>query len=203
MIISHWLYPVTTLGPGRRLAIWVQGCNRKCQGCVSPELQSYEGMQYDVAYLANVFLSLIAENSLDGVTISGGEPFDQEEELLQLCSLLTGVEIIVYSGYSTKELLKNREEPIWNANIAVLITGPYMQELDDNLPLKGSSNQEIIYRNESVSQKYVSYLENTLQRKQQFFILDENVYMAGIPSKGQASLIRDKIDSILREVYNK
>lgn len=203
MIISHWLYPVTTLGPGKRLAIWVQGCNRKCNGCVSPELQPYEGTQYDVFYLANIFLRLITENSLDGVTISGGEPFDQEEELLQLCSLLTGVEIVVYSGYSAKELLKNREDRIWNANIAVLITGPYIIEFDDNSPLRGSSNQEIIYRNELVSQKYINYLESNLQRKQQFFILDENVYMAGIPSTGQALLIRDKIDTILREVYNK
>lgn len=203
MIISHWLYPVTTLGPGKRLAIWIQGCDRKCNGCVSPELQTYEGTEYDVFYLANVFLRLITENSLDGITISGGEPFDQEEELLQLCSLLTGVEIVVYSGYSAKELLENREDRIWNANISVLITGHYMIEFDDNSPLRGSSNQEIIYRNEVVSQKYNNYLKSNLKRKQQFFVLDEHVYMAGIPSTGQALLIREKIDTILREVYNK
>ena len=38
MYLDRILYPVTSLGPGKRLCIWVSGCNARCEGCANPEL---------------------------------------------------------------------------------------------------------------------------------------------------------------------
>ena len=85
---------------------------------------------------------------VDGVTISGGEPFDQPQQLNRLVTLLHAElteDILVYTGY-TLEQLQLRNCPDTNGvldKIAVLIDGAYVEELDDGVGLRGSSNQKI------------------------------------------------------------
>ena len=198
MIISHWLYPVEVLGPGKRLAIWMQGCRRRCRNCVSPELQDFEGTEYEVPELAKICNGLIEANGLEGVTISGGEPFEQREELLRFCKELACDDILVYSGYSIEELTGLSGDRLAESGISVLITNPYIEELNDDKPLRGSSNQEIIYIDPDKKEAYLRYLEENT-REQQFFVEDSTVYMAGIPGKGQSELIRDMITVIMEE----
>lgn len=198
MKISHWLLPVTTLGPGQRLAIWVQGCSRRCPGCVSPELQQPGGVDYPVEELAGLLNRQISLQSLDGITISGGEPFDQGDALLELCSLLDCRDILVYTGYSARELFQRYPGALENSAIGVLITGPYVEALDDDRPLRGSSNQEMLFLREELRKTYLQYLEGQV-RKQQFFFRSSEVYMAGLPPAGQAQAIRDAITHIMEE----
>lgn len=198
MNISHWLYPVQVLGPGNRLALWVQGCSRRCQGCVSPELHDGNGTLYDVNVLSEIINNLIIFEHLNGITISGGEPFDQGNELLDLCSQLSTNDILVYTGYTYQELFTKYRNSLTTSNIGVIITNPYIEELNDNLPLRGSSNQEIIYLIPEVKKKYEEYLI-TAKREQQLFVEPTTVYIAGIPLKGNANIIRKEINNILTE----
>ena len=105
MQIGKILFPITTLGPGKRLGIWTQGCTRFCHGCSNPELQTFDQTK-DVA-VQKIFDGTI-DMQYDGVTISGGEPFAQTSELRKLVELFAnaGVEdILIYTGYTIEELI--------------------------------------------------------------------------------------------------
>lgn len=147
MFIKRICYPVTTLGPGLRIGIWVTGCKKNCPGCMSPELQSKEaGRQITVEAILNMLDTV--DGRVDGVTISGGEPFLQPDELK---SLVRGIreriteDIIVYSGYTLSELKEQSNQSIAAVleNISVLIDGPYVDELNDGMGIRGSSNQNV------------------------------------------------------------
>lgn len=196
LVISHWLYPVQVLGPGNRLGLWLQGCSRKCKGCIAPELQGNAGTEYDLNTLADTINQLIKDNKLDGITISGGEPFEQKDELLKLCSLLVADDILVYTGYSYEELKELCQSDLTASKISVIITNPYIEERNDDLPLRGSSNQEIIYLNPLYKNMYEQYLLSAV-REQQFFVEENTIYHAGIPLKGQAEMIRREINNII------
>lgn len=184
MRIERALTNVETLGPGRRLAIWVNGCKRRCPGCVSKRLQ-----------LANIATEFPIEeyfegfdfSKVDGVTISGGEPFEQIAELSKLVCYLKKEkieDILVYTGYQLSELqaMQNQDVDTILENIAVLIDGPYILELDDQKHnLKGSSNQEIHYLLPKYETKYQEYIKTT--RKMQEFEIENTLIGVGIPDE--------------------
>src|SRR5690349_2700599 len=96
-------YPVTALGPGPRVVLWVAGCPKRCAGCMSLEMLGPEaGERVPVAKLAQKILAIAAP--LDGITISGGEPFDQAASLAALVEMLRVQRpewnVIIYSGYT-------------------------------------------------------------------------------------------------------
>lgn len=135
--------PVHTLGPFARYGIWVQGCCRACVGCVTPEAQPIHG-GYDmpVQELARL---IVADYGVEGVTISGGEPFLQEEalcELIHTVRRLAPLGVILYTGFRYEEIA---DKPL-TALCDALIDGPYEVGLDDGLSLRGSSNQRLILR---------------------------------------------------------
>ena len=58
-------------GPGRRFALWVQGCTIRCPGCCNPEMFAADkGRAIDSAELAQQALTT---PGLEGVSILGGE----------------------------------------------------------------------------------------------------------------------------------
>ena len=77
--LSRIHYPVRTLGPGARIGVWFQGCAIRCPGCVSMDTWA---VGQHVTTLDEVKEGLLPFLASDGVTISGGEPFDQPEALL-------------------------------------------------------------------------------------------------------------------------
>jgi anaerobic ribonucleoside-triphosphate reductase activating protein len=172
MQIGKILYPVTTLGIGERLGIWTQGCNRFCRGCSNPELQTFDETK-DVSPQA-IFDATIGWE-FNGVTISGGEPFLQAKDLKALVQLYSeaGVEdILVYTGFTLEELAAKKNEDIDYvlANISVLIDGPFVEALVDEVPLRGSSNQRVWVLNEKyqrrtgrISKKRKRWISSTFQ----------------------------------------
>ena len=158
MYISYIDYPVTTLGPGKRIGIWTSGCLKNCKGCMSPLFKDFdEKKKRDVSSILKEIKEYIDNNHVDGITISGGEPFLQDD----LFPLVKGVrelgieDILVYTGFLIDEL----EDKIDILNlIGVLIDGPYVEELNDDYPLRGSSNQKIYILNSSLKSKYQIYL---------------------------------------------
>ena len=165
MRIKRICYPVKVLGPGRRVGIWTVGCNFCCPGCMSPELRDF-GFGKEIS--VDKILELIKKNKLpiDGFTISGGEPFEQAVELLELLAKLNELsdDIIVYTGYYLEELVVK----IPNLNeyldlISVLIDGRYIDELNFGKGLKGSDNQSVIIFKNYEKYKHLNDCERELQ----------------------------------------
>ena len=184
MRIDRIVTNVKTLGPGNRLGIWVNGCSRGCKGCVSSNLQPVD---YETEGRIEDFLDGFNLKKIDGVTISGGEPFEQIKELKRLIEILkeNSVEdILIYTGYTLEELqmMKNKNVDYILNNIAVLIDGPYVLELDDQKHnLKGSTNQKIHYLNEKYENLYNEFISTN--RHMQEFTIANILLGVGIPTK--------------------
>lgn len=176
---------MTALGPGMRIALWVAGCNRHCKGCANPELWNrYKHQFIDAKKAASCILSL-KEKQIDGITITGGEPFDQTEELAEMISCFPKKpEILVFTGYRYEELIEKPEAQKFLELVDVLIDGEYIDEKNDNeAVLRGSVNQRIHYLNETVLEKYKEYLSEG--RKIQNFIYDYKTVSVGIHNRGE------------------
>ena len=144
--VSRVQAPVTNLGPGRRIALWVQGCDLGCPGCISPAMQTPTGgVAVDVRALAE---SLAAgPDSIDGLTISGGEPFQQYLALMALCTyykLLCQRSILVYTGFRLAELERRHPDLAFAHALDYLIDGRYLRRRHEG-GWRGSANQ-CLYR---------------------------------------------------------
>jgi anaerobic ribonucleoside-triphosphate reductase activating protein len=139
-------YPVTSLGPGQRVVIWVAGCRKRCVECISPEIQDPgRGKLINTDELANHLLNI--SHTLDGLTISGGEPFDQAAALSKLILAVKKMRsewsVIVYSGYCLITLKKRKSCRSLLENTDVLIDGPFRSQIPSTNSLTGSGNQYI------------------------------------------------------------
>ena len=98
MQIDRLLYPVHSLGPGNRLVIWVRGCKKRCFNCANPELQFFNPKSEISMPIIKDTICEIGEK-FDGITITGGEPFCQAKELLDL---ITFEELLAKNGFYHK-----------------------------------------------------------------------------------------------------
>ena len=181
MQIDRILYPVTTLGPGKRVAIWTIGCPRRCKNCSNPELW-IPNPDRDIAIRDIIGFVNRLDGDIDGITITGGEPFLQAGELLRLLRSLrrnSFKDILVYSGYDWDDLQKNYAELL--KLIDVVVSGEYIDELNDNRGIRGSSNQSIIILNQFLKEKYRGVEQ--CERSRQNFVCDSKVISVGIPTK--------------------
>ena len=169
-------FPVETLGPGRRVGIWLQGCSIRCEGCISPENQPF-----DAAYAMPV--DEAAERMLscgcDRATISGGEPFDQIEALSALLQRIERIpDILVYSGYTKEKIL--REHPDAIGRIAALVDGAFELGRPTEAVWKGSENQMLtVFRGEFAA-RYESWAAERKGRLQ-FARRGGEVRLLGLP----------------------
>ena len=142
-------------GPGMRMTIFVQGCPHHCKGCHNPETHDFNGgytkdvqaiiscMQYDAAHY------------LDGITISGGEPFYQAEQcaMIARAAQAMGLNVWCYTGFTFEELLKRTEALELLIETDVLVDGRFeIRNRTLDIPFVGSSNQRIIDVKKSLEQ---------------------------------------------------
>lgn len=182
--IDRVLFPVRSLGPGRRIAIWTSGCNKRCSGCANPELWiQHPEQRITPKRLADSIFEKI-HGVVDGITISGGEPFLQAAELTEFLDLLSiEGDILVFSGYTYEELISNDVSKKLLDRIDVLIDGEYKDSLNDGKSaLRGSTNQRIHYLNSHVVEQYECYLKQG--RIIQNFVYDYNILSVGIHNPG-------------------
>lgn len=177
MNIARILYPVEVLGPGKRIGLWLCGCDRACKGCSNPELWHRKPeLELTVADIMSLIERISATYPIDGFTITGGEPMDQACELAALVQQLRKIssDILVYSGYKIEELRSMHKASIDDVlnSIAVLIDSPYIEELNDNSLLRGSSNQRIHIFDAHVSSSYNDYLSKGGNKIQNFTTTD-------------------------------
>lgn len=183
MDLSRLHFPITTLGPGRRVGIWFQGCSIRCPGCISADTWRAGVGKVDVESVAAAASPWLVE--ADGVTISGGEPFDQPEALGLLLRLLRQSfdgDVLVYSGYPIEALCG----PLvaMAGLIDAIITDPYDATAEQTRSLRGSDNQRLHLLTEVGKRRFESYVDQPFERSFDLMIDPSGeVWMAGIPGR--------------------
>lgn len=136
-------------GPGIRLTVFVQGCPHHCPDCHNPETHDPSG-GYDCA-LQKILDAFDADPLLRGITLSGGEPFEQAAGLLPLAQAVhrRGKDVVAFSGYTFEELLeKGRCDPAVIELLSLcclLVDGRFvLAQRDLSLRFRGSRNQRLI-----------------------------------------------------------
>src|SRR5574344_1310832 len=175
MYVARILYPVKVLGPGNRIAIWMSGCSHQCRGCSNPELWQQDSRFYITKEKFKDLVHSISDRFLvDGFTLTGGDPFLNPKDLYEILEIITSIsnDVIVYTGYKYDKLKNNPNYAKCLDKISVLIDGPYIESLNDNSFLRGSSNQNIILVKDSLKGKYESYIKKGKNEIQNFLTKD-------------------------------
>lgn len=186
MQIERFFYPVQSLGLGSRIGIWTLGCPHECFNCSNPELwEEDEGKDISIDQIFSLFE--MVDGKIDGLTITGGEPFKQPEGLLALVTRFKREytdDILVYSGYTKQELIEMNDTYINDIldHISVLIDGKYIDELNDNAPLRGSSNQQVHILNRKYEKEYAAL--SVGKRQVQNILNNDEMISIGIPVNG-------------------
>lgn len=193
ILVNKLHYPVEVLGPGRRIGIWMQGCTIRCFGCISRDTWKADPQfGVEVGEVLDWVASL-PRGAVDGVTISGGEPFDQPDALTRLLDGLhlwrdareQEVDILAYSGRSYADLESRFSRAL--GLLDALVPEPFVQGAPTALPLRGSANQEVVTLTELGRQRYSDEALAQLvtqRQKIQVEVDDEAIWMIGIPQQG-------------------
>jgi anaerobic ribonucleoside-triphosphate reductase activating protein len=191
--ISRVHAPVTTLGPGRRLGIWFQGCGIGCAGCVSRDTwEISSGVATSVQELADYGLDRIEKLSLTGVTISGGEPFEQPDALLELLRSLRAasfrepIDVLCYSGLPLKRI--ETHFPEYLELIDVLIPEPFVNKRSDTASWRGSSNQPVVLLSDLARERFKDVPQGTAGM--QVVVDEQRVWLIGVPRGGDMDRLR-------------
>ncbi len=190
------VYPVSySNGPGRRTVIWVQGCTLKCPGCFNQEFQPHiERFLVDPRNFAYNIIDLCKTHQCEGITLTGGEPFQQSPSVLQFAEVIKkeGLTIVCFSGYTFTELLKSKDENIQAllANIDLLIAGPFDNSKKYNRTWCDDPDKEIIYLNNQISFK-AHAKSNDLE-----FIVDGcEISVTGFPEQVDYHILEELLNS--------
>ena len=125
-------------GDGVRYVIFVQGCKHHCKGCQNQ-------WSWDMDGGTDIPVEMIAEDvrkhrMIDGITISGGDPFYQQDECVKLLKLLPEYNVWIYTGFVYEEIADTALAKMSD----VIVDGPFIEELRCEGKMYGSSNQRII-----------------------------------------------------------
>ncbi len=201
--ISRLHYPVTTLGPGRRVGIWLQGCKIRCPGCVSLDTWAEGKGATTVDDVVRAVTPWLDE--ADGVTISGGEPFDQADGLATLLSSLplrNAQDVLVYSGHPFEQI--EALPAVRQGRIDALISDPYLVDAPQTLPLRGSDNQRLHLLTALGRLRFSKFqAPGAISGKSLdvMFDVDGTVWLAGIPGPGDMALLRSVLAAQGHEVH--
>ncbi|MBI1792235.1 MAG: radical SAM protein [Acidobacteria bacterium] len=174
-------------GPGLRAVAWFQGCSIGCPGCFNPATHaSNAGYEADTAEVAHCVLA--SRDPIEGLTVSGGEPFEQPEALLDLLRQVRsgGLSTLVFSGYARAAI---ERMPLGRQILSaadVLIDGPYVQERHLARGLLGSSNQRI----HLLTDRYSAADFTGIPRREAVLHRDGTVTLSGIAPLGASGLAR-------------
>jgi anaerobic ribonucleoside-triphosphate reductase activating protein len=200
LYVSRLHYPVTVLGWGRRAGIWVQGCSVRCPGCIAQDTWLRRpGDASDTGTVLEWIESLPIE-SIDGITISGGEPFDQPSALAVLLAGLLEwrgrvgrhVDILCYSGHPFEEL--QRRHPAVLRMLDCIVPEPFVLDDPSEASLIGSANQRVVPLTELGRARYGIDLQPG-RRQIQISADESNVWYIGIPARGDMVRVMEAMRS--------
>ena len=192
MRISRIAAPITVLGPGRRVVVWVQGCTLACAGCASVDTWAADGgRSMTVDDVATEVLRLVAEHDLDGVTISGGEPFQQADDVADLIESVqraNDLDIVVFTGY---EAAIARRRSSRQARLAdILVAGRYDRTQPSDLPLVASANQTVV-----TSDRGAARLTDMGPGRVQVAANGDDLFVVGLPHPGDLERLHEALEA--------
>ncbi|MRS04140.1 radical SAM protein [bacterium] len=187
--IAAWQTNITTLGPGTRAVVWVQGCPFHCHGCIAPDwIPQSPAIQIPPEDLAQ---ELLSHENFTGITLSGGEPMLQAEGLRILLEYIQAerkVDVICFTGFRMEVI---RGNPAMTAarrllnQIDVLIDGAYMQDRNDDRGLRGSSNQRIHH----LTDRLRDFDFINAPRSVELTFQENELWIAGIPPRAFSKVL--------------
>ena len=198
ILLNKAHFPVTVLGPGRRIGLWLQGCTIRCKGCVSQDTWPADNTKALPVKTLLDWCKRVAKDGFDGVTISGGEPFDQPQALAALLDGLVAwraaagldFDLLCYSGYPLKTLEKKHVKLL--ARLDALIPEPYA----DGRPLgalwRGSDNQTLVPLSARGRARYEASIaapQADSAKRMQVSVEDGRLWMIGIPHRGDMAAL--------------
>lgn len=197
---------VTSLGPGRRLGVWFQGCGFACPGCMSRHTwDPAGGRDLPVDRFAALWQAAL-DDGVDGLTVSGGEPLDQPSGLAELLSaaheLRVGAgrsaervpDFLVYTGREPAEIAEDRELTDALRLADVVVTGRYDVARPTDLVWRGSANQRMTARTPLGAARYGPHLERRTDRPAlQPMVADGRLRLIGIPRRGELTSLEREL----------
>jgi anaerobic ribonucleoside-triphosphate reductase activating protein len=174
-------------GPGRRFALWFQGCPLRCPGCCNPEMLPFEGGHSTPLHaVMGQLRRAAAEHGVEGITLLGGEPIAHATGAAVVAreTQAAGLSVMVFSGYTLNEIRGMTDPAVAEllAHTDILVDGPYVRELrETRRRWIGSSNQQIHF----LTQRYRAddpcwQLANTLEIR----LNDGEIMVNGFPVQG-------------------
>ncbi|MCP9488010.1 MAG: radical SAM protein [Gaiellaceae bacterium MAG52_C11] len=178
----------------------MQGCSVGCKRCLSQDTWAPDGgAEMSVGELADVIRATV-EQGLDGVTITGGEPFDQPEALGALLHELAElrlrsrnpIDLLAYSGYPLRRL-EHRHGKLLELLDGV-IAGPYQQSKPTRLIWRGSANQEMVALTRLGRERYSPFQSYVPENPPVQVAVDDSIWFIGVPRDGDMP----RLESLLK-----
>jgi anaerobic ribonucleoside-triphosphate reductase activating protein len=194
--LSRLHFPVNTLGPGRRIGIWFQGCSIRCPGCISMDTWAPGRGITTIEEVVNAVTQWIP--AADGITISGGEPFDQTGAMLELLKRLrslTEADVLVFTGHPWSKVRQAADSS--SGLIDALVTGPFDVNQPQTLALRGSDNQELHLLTAMGEARFASFQRPVTEAEKSLDVMfDErgDVWFAGIPGRDDFRRLREMLE---------
>jgi anaerobic ribonucleoside-triphosphate reductase activating protein len=196
LALSRLHFPVRALGSGRRIGLWVQGCAIRCPGCISADTWRQGTGQVSVASVLERLGEWAGE--ADGLTVSGGEPLDQQDSLAELLRgwrALSRKSVLVFTGYDwpVARAFFDTHRELADAVIA----GPYDAAAGQTLALRGSDNQtlHVLTPLGEAFRAYERERTSADRKLDAMFDEDGSIWFAGIPAPGDFELLASALNA--------
>lgn len=198
ILVNKAHFPVTVLGPGTRVGIWLQGCTIRCQGCISRDTwPARPDSAIEVADLLD-WVRGLSSTQVDGVTISGGEPFDQPAALLELLTGLSAwraeldhpADLLAYSGRPMKQLRTGFADVL--SLLDAVVPEPFVQGAPTNQALRGSANQHVVPLTSLGHHRYTGTSLDDQRAQIQLEVDHETIWFIGIPRQGDMARMTER-----------
>ncbi|MEU6238256.1 4Fe-4S cluster-binding domain-containing protein [Kitasatospora sp. NPDC047058] len=202
--MSQVVRPVTSLGPGRRLGVWFQGCPLACPGCMSRHTWDPSGgAELTVERFTALWREALADGTggsdgIVGLTVSGGEPLEQPQALAELLAAADeerhragrAADLLVYTGWEPAEIEADPAATAALAGADAVITGRYRAGQPTALIWRGSENQRLTPRTALGRERYAPYLDHRPERPElQVRVTAGELRVIGVPRPGDLGRI--------------
>jgi anaerobic ribonucleoside-triphosphate reductase activating protein len=193
--VAAWCDCTTSLGPGSRSVLWVQGCPFKCPECIAPDWIPETPATLISPEAAALLLT--KNPNVTGITLSGGEPMLQAEALakmLLLAKQIRTLNVICFTGFKLQHLKSQSESQgvrLLLECIDVLIDGQYVAGLNNEVGLRGSTNQQIHFLSDVLIDRKSELLMG--QRSLELQLKNGEALMVGIPDRRKLIAINETL----------
>lgn len=131
-------------GEGIRVSLFFSGCSHRCKNCFNQEAWDFNAGKPFTEETVDKIIELLNEPYIRGLSILGGEPFDNYSDLITICKRvkqeIDNKDIWIWTGYNFSDI--SDKEVLNFAD--VIVDGPFIEEEKDlSLAFRGSKNQQI------------------------------------------------------------